>query len=156
MDGGSFIVFFKKFETCFECKLFIYLYVYCWILRKFDTIRDSLRKDTIRVSELKVMSSDSTNINKNEQALLSTQTIEHKINYCTSHTFFYINCIAIKMYVYCWILRKFDTIRDSLRKDTIRVSEGLFNANSAICRLCLYHDENKLIFNEMMRRPALY
>jgi hypothetical protein len=47
--------------------------------------------------KLKVMSSDSTNINKNEQALLSTQTIEHKINYCTSHTFFYINCIAIKI-----------------------------------------------------------
>jgi len=30
----------------------------------------------------------------------------------------------------------------------------LFNANSAIFQL--YHGENKLIFNEMMMRPALY
>ena len=30
----------------------------------------------------------------------------------------------------------------------------LFNANSAICQL--YHGENKLIFNEMMMRSALY
>jgi len=30
----------------------------------------------------------------------------------------------------------------------------LFNANSAI--FPLYHGENKLIFNEMMRRSALY
>jgi hypothetical protein len=36
-----------------------------------------------------------------------------------------------------------------------RVSEWLlFNTNSAICQL--YHDENKLIFNEMMMRSALY
>ena len=33
-------------------------------------------------------------------------------------------------------------------------SEGLFNANSAIFQL--YHGENKLIFNEMMIRSALY
>jgi len=30
----------------------------------------------------------------------------------------------------------------------------LFNANSAISQL--YHGENKLIFNEMMMRSALY
>jgi hypothetical protein len=30
----------------------------------------------------------------------------------------------------------------------------LFNANSAICQL--YHGENKLIFNEMMMRSALF
>jgi hypothetical protein len=30
----------------------------------------------------------------------------------------------------------------------------LFNANSVIFQL--YHGENKLIFNEMMMRPALY
>ena len=36
-----------------------------------------------------------------------------------------------------------------------RVSEWLFfNANSAIVKL--YHGENKLIFNEMMIRSALY
>jgi len=29
-----------------------------------------------------------------------------------------------------------------------------FNANSAIFQLC--HGENKLFFNEMMMRPALY
>ena len=35
------------------------------------------------------------------------------------------------------------------------VSEWLlFNANSAIFQL--YHDKNKLIFNEMMMRSALY
>ena len=35
------------------------------------------------------------------------------------------------------------------------VSEGLlFNANSAIFQL--YHGENKLIFNEMMMKSALY
>jgi len=34
-------------------------------------------------------------------------------------------------------------------------SEGLlFNVNSAIFQL--YHGENKLIFNEMMRRTAVY
>ena len=37
----------------------------------------------------------------------------------------------------------------------ISVSECLlFNANSAICQL--YHGENKLIFNEMMMKSALY
>jgi hypothetical protein len=36
-----------------------------------------------------------------------------------------------------------------------RVSEWLlFNANSAIFQL--YHGENKLIFNEMMMRSAMY
>ena len=36
-----------------------------------------------------------------------------------------------------------------------KVSEWLlFNANSAIFQL--YHGENKLIFNEMMMRSALY
>jgi hypothetical protein len=30
----------------------------------------------------------------------------------------------------------------------------MFNANSTICQL--YHGENKLIFNEMMMRSALY
>jgi hypothetical protein len=35
------------------------------------------------------------------------------------------------------------------------ISEGLlFNTNSAIFQL--YHGENKLIFNEMMMRSALY
>jgi hypothetical protein len=32
----------------------------------------------------------------------------------------------------------------------------LFNANSAICQLNVYHDENKLIFNEMMMIFTLY
>jgi hypothetical protein len=37
------------------------------------------------------------------------------------------------------------------------VSErSLFNANSAIFQLPVYHGENKLIFNEMMMRSALY
>jgi hypothetical protein len=35
-----------------------------------------------------------------------------------------------------------------------RVSDWLFNANSAIFQL--YHEKNKLIFNEMMMRSALY
>ena len=41
-------------------------------------------------------------------------------------------------------------------KDTLRrVCELLsFNANWTICQL--YHGENKLIFNEMMMRSALY
>ena len=36
----------------------------------------------------------------------------------------------------------------------VRVSELLFNTNSAIFQL--YHGENKLIFNDMMMRSALY
>jgi hypothetical protein len=37
----------------------------------------------------------------------------------------------------------------------VRVGEWLlFNANSAICQL--YQGENKLIFDEMMTRSALY
>ena len=36
----------------------------------------------------------------------------------------------------------------------IGVGYCFFNANSAISQL--YHDENKLIFNKMMMRSALY
>jgi hypothetical protein len=32
----------------------------------------------------------------------------------------------------------------------------LFNANSAIFQLPVYHGENKFIFNEMMMRSSLY
>ena len=45
--------------------------------------------------------------------------------------------------------------KNDLLQNIVEVSEWLlFSANSAI--LQLYHGENKVIFNEMMMRSALY
>ena len=45
--------------------------------------------------------------------------------------------------------------KNDLLQNIVEVSEWLlFNANSAIFQL--YHGENKMIFNEMMMRSALY
>jgi hypothetical protein len=45
--------------------------------------------------------------------------------------------------------------KNDLLQNIVEVSEWLlFNANSAIFQL--YHGENKIIFNEMMMRSALY
>ena len=58
-------------------------------------------------------------------------------------------------YVYCYkLLRKDMDVNEYERLSSQRVSDCCFNTNSTIFQL--YHIENKLIFNQMMMRSALY
>ena len=61
------------------------------------------------------------------------------------------------------LTRKFSNLPDNCIQDNMQLQINhflvsdkwlLFNANSAIFQL--YHGENKLIFNEMMMRSALF
>jgi hypothetical protein len=62
-------------------------------------------------------------------------------------------CLAEKQQIPCNVI-VFDFTLSGLEPTISPLEANMFNANSAIFQL--YHDENKLIFNEMMTMSAMY